>query len=217
MRHAVRTSQGFRVRNEDYNIAADEDGFYAVADGIGGAPFGDVMARVACASAHEAWIESGERGVIGSERLRDAFRRADEACTQVSEWLGEPTSGTTLIAVGRDRGKLYAASVGDSAVIYLKKEGGVGKAVGARRSPNTENTLLEALGYGMEPEPDCWVSEEELCDALLLCTDGVWENAEYEQLAKTIYGQGLNERKAVNEILFLSNGADNATAMVLVP
>ena len=219
MNHVVKTIRGFRTKNEDYSLAVDGDSFYALADGIGGAPFGDVMARIACARAYEAWKESGKEGASCLERLSRAIGCADEACSRVSGWLGGQGSGTTLLIASYEQGRMHIASVGDSAAFALK-DGKLIRLTGIGRRSRNDKALEEALGYDLNPKPNYWVGDKDACDAYLLCTDGMWDDISDEGI-EVVASRFMTEWKKgtpdeiLDAMMHLSMGRDNATAILL--
>ena len=171
----VSSHRGPRQRNEDYASFSWKENFFAVSDGIGGAPYGDVMSRLACSAAVRAFDEG--------EDVYAAFRLANEVTSVVSDLLGE-RSGATLLLAEWQGAILRIASVGDTRAFVLR-DGQLRAITDLGRASVNSNALSKAVGYGAI-DPD--VVEERLVagDRVLLCTDGVWEYLEDVRIAELL-------------------------------
>ncbi len=194
---------GNRATNEDYAAFSTKGDFFAVSDGIGGAPYGDVMSRLACNTAVRAFDEGAS--------INEAFEIANELVSLTSELLGE-SSGATLLLAERGGDRLKMVSVGDTRA-FLLRDGLLVPLTGAGRADTHSNALDKAVGYGpMEPD----VAEARLLakDRLLLCTDGVWEYVSSDRLA-LLLGMHDTAPIAADEIAWEASrvGNDNSTCI----
>lgn len=170
------SERGARRRNEDYCSASGDSLLFAISDGIGGGPHGDVMSRISVKRAIEAYGESGD--------LEDAFYRADELASGVSRLLGEG-DGATLLLAAYDRGaaRLDLLSAGDTLAYRLRA--GELSLLCYDEGRFRGNALEKAVGWG-EVDPDRVSSDVLPGDRFLLCTDGVWEPLGEERLAELL-------------------------------
>lgn len=194
---------GNRSSNEDYAAFSGTSDFFAVSDGIGGAPYGDVMSRLACNAAIRAFDEGAD--------IQEAFEVANEFVSLASELLGEH-SGATLLLAARHGSKLTFASVGDSRA-FLLRNGLLVALTEAGRANANSNALDKAVGYGhMEPD----MAEVRLLagDRLLLCTDGVWEYVASERLSEML-GSPKSAPIVADDIAWEASrvGQDNCTCV----
>ena len=111
-----------RSKNEDCWLTDAEISAAVVTDGVGGAPCGEAASQAA-AEAILDYLRSPEEDLPPEQRLREAFRRANEV-------VREHTAGnrkcqgmaSTAVACVWDSDTLYIANVGDSR-FYLCREG----------------------------------------------------------------------------------------------
>lgn len=205
------SERGARAKNDDCVASSPGCGVYAVSDGIGGAPDGDYMSRVGCGASIGEFERTGN--------IATAFRSGNEAAVKVSEWIGNPDCGATLLLASVRGARLALAWAGDSAA-FLLRGGELARLTRTGRRPGG-NSLESAIGYsyGLDPE----VAEHPLCsgDRVLLCTDGVWETFEgklgYDALATLLAG-GDSAPWLADEVCerAAEAGTDNASAIVLL-
>ena len=164
LRVGMASETGPRQRNDDFCAISWRSDFFAISDGIGGAPYGDVMSRVACSAAVEAYDATGDIG--------EAFRLANEEASKVSRYLGEQSGATLLLAefVERAMNIVYA---GDT-MAYRLRDGNLEPAMPPGRAVGGGNALDNAVGYG-ETEPGRVTVDVRIGDRFVMCTDGVWE------------------------------------------
>lgn len=166
---------GPRQKNDDYCAISWKSDFFAISDGIGGAPYGDVMSRIACNAAVEAYDASGD--------INEAFRFANEEVSTVSRYLGEQ-SGATLLLAEFDENGLSITYAGDT-MAYRLRDGALEPAMSPGRIVGGGNALDNAVGYG-ETVPDRASVDVRAGDRFIMCTDGVWEYVDEEELVRLI-------------------------------
>lgn len=201
---------GPRTQNDDFAGFGRSREIFAVADGIGGAPRGDVAATVAVNAA----IEAFEKG----DSLANALISANAAVMQTCEWLDSPETGSTLLLAARDdsdRGRIDFAWAGDSTA-FLLHDGALSLITEPDRHPGG-NALTSAVGYLPDPTPRTTSSRIEQGDRFLMCTDGVWETLDPARLAELL-SEGDNAPWIAETIAreAAGQGSDNATALVLI-
>lgn len=193
-RTASLTHPGGRSSNQDahaFHVAEEGVSMWVVCDGVGGHRNGDVAARLAV----DALISAGKSTeALRPESISRAFDAAQTAIlaqADQAESSGMRTTavlamsdGTTLLFghLGDSRGYL----IRDSKVIHLTQDHSVVMALLAAgqltpaelRSHPDRNKITKALGKGEAVNPT--ISPEPIAlepgDAILLCSDGVWEH-----------------------------------------
>ncbi|MEA2702787.1 MAG: family protein phosphatase, partial [Actinomycetota bacterium] len=110
-----------RVRqiNEDRYLCDDEDGLYAVADGVGGHQAGEVAAQTAVETLQQTFTDHTIEG------LSSAVQQASEAVWRLAQTASEKRGmGTTLTSVALvlqdGEEQLGLANVGDSRAYLLQ-------------------------------------------------------------------------------------------------
>lgn len=224
---AARTDVGReRANNEDAVVS--RDGLAAVADGMGGAPGGEVAAAVAA-----SLIDSAFTG-RSIDEMAAAARAANRSIWDRAS--NEPDlegMGTTLCAVGLlESGDLAIVNVGDSRA-YLWRAGSLRRltedhsitAEMVRRGEISEqqasghphrNVLTRALGVGLTVEVDITVHPGASGDRILVCSDGLFNEVSEEELATAISGidDALLAADALVELALSNGGYDNVSAVV---
>ena len=227
-RGAVRqqNQDAFAIRNlPDGRVIA------LVCDGMGGARAGNIASAMAVKLFTEEFLRTSGRE---EERMRKAaalanrevFQRSirDEACAGM---------GTTLVAALAGEGGAVILNEGDSRAYHIDQEGialvtrdhslvadlverGELTREEARRHPN-KNLITRALGADPDLMADCFRQPMAPGDYLLLCSDGLSNVVEeQEMLYEVIHGEG--DEGCCQRLLdiALSRGApDNVTAVLI--
>ena len=239
--YAALTHPGRRPNNEDALCAEPRFGLFAVADGMGGYEGGEVASRLVVGTLSEffrrntedgestwPWGMRADRGFL--ENLLDvAVRAANE---EVLARKKGPLSqmGSTVAAVAVRGGDVVVGHVGDSRVYRLRD----GQLIRLTRD-HSLYAELEAAGSDLPPKRDypygnvitraigmdgarCDLLRERLRagDVYLLCTDGLLETVEEQDMARVLATQAPEEacRTLVNAAYTLG-GRDNITAVVV--
>lgn len=201
---------GPRQQNDDAFAHTDDGRMFNISDGIGGAPHGDI----ASACVVNAAADAHDRGAT----LDEAFRAANDALIQVSEWIRSPDTGATLLLAERSddpEPHLDFAWVGDS-VAYLLHDG-LFTLVTRPDRVDDSNALRTAAGYRHDMpalRASCPIEEG---DRLLLCTDGVWETVSPHRMVELL--QSSDNAPWIADSIAreaADTGTDNATAVVLI-
>jgi serine/threonine protein phosphatase PrpC len=226
--YAVASDTGRRRRrNEDNYVVAPP--LFAVADGMGGAQAGEVASRLA-ASALEG---DGCDGLDGPERIdaliQEANRRIyDRAAT-------DPTAsgmGTTM-TVALVEGMIVAIGhVGDSRAYLVRGEqmeqltedhSLVNELLKSGRLSEEEaqvhpqrSVITRAVGTDPDVDVDGFTIEAEEGDVFLLCSDGLTDMVEDEEILELVHAHRDDLDKAVRSLVTAANrggGEDNITAV----
>lgn len=243
---ATRTQVGYvRRRNEDTALAERLSGgevFLAVADGIGGAPAGEVASRLAIEACAESLRRAAPRGDPRS-MLEAAFEAA-EAAVKAAQRGPRTGMGTTLVAgiivteAGGDgeAAQLSVANIGDSRA-YLWREdllqqlttdhSWVEERIRAGKlSPDDQEAsrmrhlITRSVGGGSGRDVPDIVGPRAITpgDVVLLCTDGMHGEVPDEEIAAAIEAAAGRGAETVDDDLvalaLAAGGLDNVTVAV---
>ncbi len=240
----AKTDPGQRANNEDLYAVVDTrkqqmrvDGALIIADGMGGRSFGE-QASAAAVETVEAvlaeMLDSHREGeVVIADALSTALRKANSKVYELSHAEEDRRGmGTTCVAAVIDGETLYVAHAGDSRA-YLLREGllkqltadhsyvaeqvraGAISEEGARKS-RFRNIITRAVG--IEPSIEADVAEFEVRpgDVVLLCTDGLSNMVEENDIARTL-SQAPTPQAGADRLVSMASkngGKDNITAVV---
>lgn len=233
--HGVTDVGRQRGHNEDSFLNAPELGLFVVCDGMGGHSSGEVASQMAVDTLRERVSGLDPERLSPAEasaRLRGAIeeanRRVHAAGSANSERAG---MGTTCTAILRCGSKAVLGHVGDSRA-YLQRDGqvhllsndhtfvaealrqGIITAEQAKNSPHG-NIVTRAIGPQPEVLVDTLVFDLAPGDTILLCSDGLSQYFEPDELNQRLGG---NVFALPEELVRLANergGEDNITALIL--
>jgi PPM family protein phosphatase len=228
LRTAAVSNRGkIRENNEDAVHAGPR--LIAVADGVGGGPSGEVASGIVIRSLQELDTDTP------AESLADGFARANRRIREAIESRPELEGmGTTLTAMHAAGDELQLAHIGDSRA-YLWRDGeliqlsrddtfvqglvdtGVISSLEARTHPQRSLVTQAMNGGGMNPTYATVTPRPG--DRLLLCSDGLTDYVEPEEIARTLASStGLDQCASELVDLALAVGApDNVTVVVASP
>lgn len=245
--HVELTDVG-RVRdhNEDAIASNADIGLWVLADGMGGYNAGEVASGIAvktivdlvteaCKRESRAEIEPGTGYMRQTIALRDAVTRANKIIHQTAQSQPQCEGmGTTLVACLLYDNRVSIAHVGDSRLYRLRDnrleqitldhsllqelvDRGFYSQEEAQRSAN-RNYVTRALG--VEPTVDVEVQEieAERDDYLLMCSDGLPDMVEDEDIHLTITTFGNDINTVAEQLIKLSNdngGRDNVSIVLV--
>ena len=234
-----------RSHNEDSVFVDGEAGIAILADGMGGYNAGEVASGIAVKTIMNLVRESVEREDLtvhdsesGMSRpaiiLRDAIHRANKIIYQTAKTQPQCEGmGTTIVAALFFDNKAAIAHVGDSRMYRLRGEKfeqvtmdhsllqelvdrGFYSAEEAQRAAN-KNYVTRALGV----EPDVEVEVQELPahkgDFFVLCSDGLSDMVEDDDIHLTISTFGANLDTVAKQLIQLANdngGRDNVSVVM---
>lgn len=228
-----------RKLNQDYVYTSEQPvgpvpNLFIVADGMGGHNAGDLASRLAVNTIVEVIAASQEK------ELEDMFEAAielanrkvyDHACRN-PELEG---MGTTVVAATCSDGRLFVANVGDSRLYVvgrhgmkqvtrdhswveeMVRRGGLGKEE-ARNHPD-RNIITRAVGAEEKVKPDFFRVELKEGDMVLMCTDGLTNMLEDEEIrmaldgARDLVEQAETLVRRANE----NGGRDNISVILIEP
>ena len=223
-----------RQQNQDaYAAKVLEDGRVValVCDGMGGARAGNVASTLAVERFMEEFLRPGQDG-SDEERMGHAASAANQAVYDRSVHDADCAGmGTTLVAVLAGEQGAVVLNEGDSRCYHINRDGiilvtrdhslvedlverGELTREQARTHPH-KNLITRALGAEPDLMADCFHQTLAEGDCLLLCSDGLSNVVnEQEMLYEVIHGGGDEEccRRLLD--IALSRGApDNVTAV----
>ncbi len=204
-----------------------------VADGMGGAPAGDVASQIAATTLRDAFPSLPESDL--AQALKSAYRKANEAIYAAGlENPAQAGMGTTLTAALLHGKYATIANVGDSRAYLLRGSGitqitqdhtvvaedvATGKinAKQAETDPR-RNQLTHALGTRQRLEsrlPNIFELALLPGDRLLLCSDGLYEVVDQVDMQRLLGAQEPDAAAVALVDLARERGTtDNATAVV---
>ncbi|MBP5264609.1 MAG: Stp1/IreP family PP2C-type Ser/Thr phosphatase [Lachnospiraceae bacterium] len=227
-----------RKLNEDYVCAKTTQcgalsNFFIVADGMGGHKAGDRASKETVEIMQSIILLSSD-----GEKPKDVLRRALEAANmkvfQESICQSELEGmGTTVVAATIDGDEMTVMNVGDSRLYVIDEdeirqitedhslvEEMVRKGVLARekaRNHPKKNIITRAVGVAGVVEPDFFEVKLKAGDKVLLCSDGLSNMLEDEELKRIISGKGTLEEKATRLIdVANGNGGKDNVSVILI-
>jgi protein phosphatase len=244
---AARTDVGKkRSGNEDSFCVAPDLGLFVVADGMGGHAAGEVASRLAVTTIQEGmarYKDGTEVELVGppapgvspaANQLLSSIRMANkaifDAATSRPDYEG---MGTTLVAVLGRGDTVTLAHVGDSRIYRVRGEAieqlsrdhslvqeqvddGILTAEEAHSS-QLRHLITRALGIKGAVEVDLTETPARAGDVLLLCSDGLSDLVEDEEMLAAIR-QHADPDEACQALVDRANyrgGDDNITVLII--
>lgn len=202
-----------------------------MADGMGGAPAGDVASAMA--------VQEVAKGLHAGRDMEDSIQEANRVILELSE--SQPAfagMGTTLTAldVNGESGRYVLGHVGDSRAYLLSEEGfsqisrdhtmvrdmvEAGKIpASAEREHPLAHILSRALGTAPRVDVDILEGQIRVGDCFLLCSDGLVKVMEEEEVEAWVRRAGSDPLEVVVDAMLEEanrRGApDNVTVALLL-
>ena len=234
-----------RDHNEDC-IGSDIDlGIVIVADGMGGYAAGEVASAIAVNTIMEELREGlgkvkpgeidGESGYSQKTIIiKDAIAKANETIFQTAQSQPQCRGmGTTLVTAAFYDDRVTVAHVGDSRMYRLRDENfeqitsdhsllqelidkGFYTPEEARQSMN-RNLVTRAMGIDMEVNPDFQEEFVKPGDLYLLCSDGLTDLVEDDEIHAMLRKHGASLEDAATALVHQANeygGKDNISVIL---
>lgn len=200
------SQKGPRQKNDDYCAISYTYDFYAISDGIGGAPYGDIMSKVAC--------EAAIRAFDGGSSIDSSFGFANDMTSVMSSYLDKRAGATLLLAEYGDA-SLEVVWAGDT-MAYRLRNGELRPVTVPGRVAGGGNALSKAVGYGII-NPDRTRVDVRAGDRFVLCTDGIWEYVDEGEFMRILV-EGKNAPLIADALCnkAASVGMDNSTCICIV-
>ena len=227
-----------RDTNQDYIFISEKPvgnlpNLFLVADGMGGHKAGDLASEYTVFRIREA-VEKSMRK-IPLQIFKSAFQYANQKLLEKArESRAYKGMGTTLVAVTVIENRVYAANIGDS---RLYKAGDTMEQITtdhslveemvrlgeitreeARNHPE-KNIITRAIGASGQAEPDFFDTYLEPGECLLLCSDGLSNMVEDEDMFDIVRGS-RDIVEAVQMLIEKANsngGRDNIGVVMAEP
>jgi len=234
-----------RLSNEDSYVLCEDEGLGVVCDGMGGHDSGEIASRIAVdlfadqvpkarRALDDPRLKLSQARAMASDFIVEWTQQANERIHEDGKKAGgdkglKSRMGTTLAAVFFVSDFVVVANVGDSRV-YRVREGVIEQVsedhtvvADAPRSPSDPRPprkrkfVTRALGTKRKVEPDVAVLNAFPGDLFLLCSDGLTDLVEDEEILAIVEKAGVDRRKAVRSLIHLANkrgGTDNVTVVI---
>ena len=225
-----------REVNQDYVYVSDLPvgklpNLFIVADGMGGHKAGEFASRFTVEVLKDALAKSTEEGpeAMIRQAITSANQRLLETAKQDSKLEG---MGTTLVVATVIERTLYFANVGDSRLYLLNNDikqvskdhslvqemvrlGGI-KQEDAKNHPD-KNIITRAVGAGRDINADYFEFSLTKESILLMCSDGLSNMVEDEQIAILLKSAKTPEKigKKLIETANRNGGKDNIAVIVI--
>lgn len=235
-----------RPHNEDSTLSDAARGLVVLADGMGGYKAGEVASAIAVATIHHQISEGLKRIPDGgadvatgqspeSSLLRKAVTQANAGIFQTAQ--REPQCqgmGTTVVVVLFRRDRLIVAHVGDSRLYRLRAgtfsqvtrdhsliqelidRGLYTPEEAVKNTP--KNLVTRALGIEADVQVDVMEEKAIPGDVYLLCSDGLNDMVDDEEIHLTLSKYSANLVQAGEELIRLANakgGKDNISVVLI--
>ena len=235
-----------RDHNEDCIESRPELGLFVLADGMGGYNAGEVASGMATSlisdGLQESWIarevdrlSRDEAKALSEKLIQEQVGRANNAIFTTSQNNPECAGmGTTLVVCLFYDDFITVAHIGDSRLYRLRGEtmeqvtrdhsllqeqldSGLITPEEAKLSQN-KNLVTRALGIDPAVEAEIHVYETQPDDIFLLCSDGLSDMVEDEEIRLTMITLRSNPSLTVQQLVQAANdngGRDNISAMLI--
>ena len=226
-----------RKQNQDYVFTSEIplgplSNLFIVADGMGGHNAGDYASKHAIEriveeveNSKDSPVETLERAIQSANRYIRVKSRENEDMTGM---------GTTVVAATITDDVMYVANVGDSRLYIINTEikqitvdhslveemvrmGGINRE--QAREHQDKNIITRAIGAEDELEIDFFQVQLKKGDFILLCSDGLTNMIEDEDIRMILLGQKdiVGKAEALVEAANRNGGKDNISVVLIEP
>lgn len=230
-----------RANNEDDWLQLPDLHLYALADGMGGHRAGEIAAKTAIDSLAAAFSEHSlamPSSPSSSQLCKHIYDIICEVNSEVYQ-LGcsDPAlygMGTTLCCLYLQKKYAIIGHVGDSRIyrlrdkklIQMTRDHSLLLDMAGRRAPSQDraqirskyrNVITKAIGTEVSVDPSVYASDLRIGDAFLLCSDGLSDLLNREQIEEILIQQIPAEQKTQLLIHAAKNkgGHDNITVVLV--
>jgi serine/threonine protein phosphatase PrpC len=210
-----------REKNEDAWNALPNEGFFILADGMGGHNAGEVASQIAVERLSELALENN--GSTLSQLFQEVNATIYAKGEQEAAYAG---MGTTLICLDLSMPEAICAHVGDSR-LYLYRHGKLSQLTKdhslASEMGNSsadfpyKHVLTKAMGTNPKVEAEITPVFPQNEDIFLLCTDGMTNYASDREIESTLRRMGALEEGVLEliELAKKNGGGDNITVLLV--
>jgi len=235
-----------RSHNED-SIASDPvNGLVVLADGMGGYNAGEVASGMATTvitteiqqlltKVKPFQIDEETKAPVAGKMIREQVLKANTSIYQAAQSQPQYAGmGTTLVVCLFYDNKMTVGHLGDSR-LYMLREGkfsqvtrdhsllqeqidsGIITAEQAKHAQH-KNLVTKALGIDPSVEPEIHEYPTQPGDIYLLCSDGLCDMVEDEEIGATLRALGANLKLAAQQLVQMANdngGRDNVSVILV--
>ncbi len=235
-----------RSHNED-SIAADAaNGLVVLADGMGGYNAGEVASGMATtvivtelqqilSGSKPYQLDAGTNQEVGARLVREQVLKANTSIYQAAQSQPQYAGmGTTLVVCLFYDNRVLVAHLGDSR-LYLMRDAKLRQVtrdhsllqeqidaglITPEQAKNAQhkNLVTKALGIDPTVEPEIHEYPTEPGDIYLLCSDGLCDMVDDEDIAMTLEALGANLNLAAQQLVQMANdngGRDNVSVILV--
>jgi PPM family protein phosphatase len=235
-----------RSHNED-SVAADAaNGLLVLADGMGGYNAGEVASGMATTviitemqqmltKAQPYELDPKTRKQIGARMVREQVLKANTSIYQAAQSQPQYAGmGTTLVVCLFYDNKVLVAHLGDSR-LYLARDGKFKQVtrdhsllqeqidsglISAAQAKNAQhkNLVTKALGIDPSVEPEIHEYPVRVGDIFLLCSDGLCDMVDDEDIGMAVQTFAANLEMAAHHLVQMANdngGRDNVSVILV--
>ena len=230
-----------RGLNEDYVWVNEQAGIYIVADGMGGQEAGDLASQLAATMAGQFIATHLEQHIeplsamIAKELMTGAIEAANETVLMAAREAEQsrPMGAAIVVAVVKPP-NIYISHVGDARAYLLQDselirltedDSWVAQLVAAgllteekARHHPLGHVLTKAVGQNSPVEPTFTEVAAAAGNWLLLCSDGLWNMVNDEQILAELQESNDDPARAVEALVEAANeagGKDNISVIVI--
>ena len=216
---------------EDASVLASKGSVFVVCDGMGGHAAGQIASELTCKTFIDVYLHhpSSDADIAARTAVTAANRFVNDVSRAVPARRG---MGTTLSALLIIQDRAFTVQVGDSRIYRLRggellqmtvdhtwveemTRNGVLSRQEAENHPR-KHMLTRAIGVEGEVAPDVELHDLKQGDIFLLCSDGLINHVEDDEIARTLGAYSPSEAvwRLVGSAL-TNGGSDNCTALVV--
>lgn len=237
MNFGVKTNIGTRKTNQDFYFKSEVHPLYIIADGMGGHNAGEVASRLSAeliADYLELKLDENLDDEEIERLLEDSIKKANKIVYEKSLEKEEFKGMGTTISLAYIKGdKLFIGHVGDSSIFIISnneivkltmdhslveellKKGSITQEE-AKNHPQ-RNVITRAVGTDVDIEVDILSAQINKDDILVLCTDGLSNMVEKDEIKEKIINTDSLEEACEELVGNAKNrgGHDNITIMAI--
>jgi len=219
-----------REKNEDAFLNRPDIGVFAVADGVGGLPFGALASKLAVQN-FEAFATSPSF-FENLENFRKTFFDIHNNILENGLIVGGQNGiGTTFSGIKILNDRFLYAHVGDSSILHFQESSGLTEVTKchtlaaeliAKHGPESAknmpdhyaHTLTRCMGQDIDFDVDVGEVKVGSADKIIICSDGVTNMVELDEMEQMC--REFEPEQLVHSLIDLANqngGSDNSTAV----